>query len=51
MSVVRGRSEVAGQGADRCDWRVEARLGTHAELLLAFWASVGLKADDFMTKG
>jgi len=26
-------------------------LGTHAELLLAFWASIGFKRVDFMTLG
>jgi hypothetical protein len=25
--------------------------GTHAELLLAFWASIGFKPGDFMTIG
>src|ERR1700682_4096783 len=31
--------------------RVEGRYGTHAELLLAFWASIGFKPGDFMTIG
>jgi hypothetical protein len=31
--------------------RVEAKYGTHAELLLAFWASTGFKLGDFMTIG
>jgi hypothetical protein len=30
---------------------IEARQGTHAELLLAFWASIGFKPGDFMTIG
>ena len=29
----------------------QARYGTHAKLLLAFWASIGFKPEDFMTKG
>ena len=29
----------------------EARYGTHAELLLAFWAPIGFKPGDFMTIG
>ena len=35
--------------ADAVAW--EAKYGTHAELLLAFWASIGFKPVDFMTKG
>jgi hypothetical protein len=29
--------------------QIVARYGTHAELLLAFWASIGFKPGDFMT--
>ena len=35
--------------ADAVAW--EAKYGTHAELLLAFWASIGFKPGDFMTIG
>jgi hypothetical protein len=30
---------------------METSQGTHAELLLAFWASIGFKPGDFMTIG
>jgi hypothetical protein len=32
-------------------WYMAARQGTRAELLLAFWASIGFKPGDFMTTG
>ncbi len=32
-------------------WHMETRHETHAELLLAFWASMGFKPGDFMTIG
>jgi hypothetical protein len=35
--------------ADAVAW--EAKYGTRAELRLAFWASIGFKPVDFMTKG
>lgn len=35
--------------ADSVAW--EKRCGTRAELLLAFWASIGFKPGDFMTIG
>ena len=48
MVSCRSQSELMTH-ADTVAWK--ARYGTHTELLLAFWASIGFKPGDFMTIG